>query len=365
MKILDKYIAKNFLIGYAIAFCVLLGLRIMIDLFVNLDEFTEHMDMGTFAVIKNISSFYCLNGLVYFRDFAGMITVVAASFSLGKMIRSNELVAIIASGISLKRVIAPIIMLSLILTGLLVIDQEFLIPPFADKLVRSQDDLPGEETYDVWFLSDNNGSLICSERFNVKTSTLEKPTIIVRTRKAQSAIWNVTGKISADKAIYDYKENRWDLIGGKLTEKDSVKQSQPITFYASDITPKDIPVRRSARNKTLLSSRQLSALAQQGTKIKDRAELYSQKHFRITDPFINLVMLMVSLPILVRRDPKTMKSAILISFAATTACFITTFVCKMMAAEQVFGMVSPQFWAWLPLFIFTPIAFLELDSMKS
>ena len=40
MKILDKYIAKNFLIGYVIAFCVLIGLRVIIDLFVNLDEFT-------------------------------------------------------------------------------------------------------------------------------------------------------------------------------------------------------------------------------------------------------------------------------------------------------------------------------------
>ena len=40
MKILDRYVANNFLIGYCIALCVLVGLRIIIDLFVNLDEFT-------------------------------------------------------------------------------------------------------------------------------------------------------------------------------------------------------------------------------------------------------------------------------------------------------------------------------------
>ena len=40
MRILDRYVGKNFLIGYFIAFCVLTGLRIIIDLFVNLDEFT-------------------------------------------------------------------------------------------------------------------------------------------------------------------------------------------------------------------------------------------------------------------------------------------------------------------------------------
>ena len=142
MKILDRYVAKNFLVGYVIAFCVLIGLRIIIDLFVNLDEFTEHADLTAVAVIKNILVFYALNCTLYFREFAGMITVVAASFSFSKMVHSNELVAVMASGVSLKRVIAPIVFLALLLTGVLVIDQEFVIPSLADKLVRSHDDIP-------------------------------------------------------------------------------------------------------------------------------------------------------------------------------------------------------------------------------
>jgi hypothetical protein len=74
---------------------------------------------------------------------------------------------------------------------------------------------------------------------------------------------------------------------------------------------------------------------------------------------------MVCLPILVCRDPKSMKTAIMISFATTGACFIVTFACKMLATEAVFDRVIPEFWAWLPVFIFAPIAFLELDSMKT
>ncbi len=365
MKILDRYIAKSFLTGYAIAFCVLIGLRIIIDLFVNLDEFTEHADLGALAVIKNILSFYALNSMLYFRDFAGMITVVAAAFSLGKMVRSNELVAVMASGISLKRVIGPIVILALLLTGLLVVDQEFLIPPLADRLVRGQDAVPGQESYDVWFISDGRGSLICSQRFDVKTSTLHKPTIITRRKTAKLGIWQVTGRISAERAVYNNKAARWDLINGRFIEIGPTKAVQPIAFYTTDITPKDIPVRRKARHKTLLSSHQLAVLATQRTKIKDLAQLYSQKHFRITEPIINLVMLMVCLPILVCRDPKSMKSAISISFATTAACFITTFICKMFATEVVFDRVMPELWAWLPVFIFAPVAFIELDSMKT
>ena len=365
IKILDKYIAKNFLIGYAIAFCVLIGLRIIIDLFVNLDEFTEHANLGVFVVVRNIIGYYTLNSMLYFRDFAGMITVVAAAFSLGRMIRSNELVAVMASGVSLKRVIVPIVLLSVLLTGVLVIDQELLIPPLSDKLVRGQDALPGQEKYDVWFIDDDNGSLICTEQFDVKTSTMYKPTIITRSRKPDSVVWEITGRIFAEKAVYNPKTQSWDFTNGLIIEKGSITGAQPIAYYKSNITPKDIPVMRRAHNITMLSSHQLSVLASQKTRIKDLAQLYSQKHFRLTDPVISMVMLMISLPILVCRDPKSMKLAIVISFAATTGCFITTFICKMLATEAVFDRIIPEFWAWLPVFIFAPIAFLELDSMKT
>jgi hypothetical protein len=74
---------------------------------------------------------------------------------------------------------------------------------------------------------------------------------------------------------------------------------------------------------------------------------------------------MISLPILVCRDPKSMKSAVMISFGTTAACFISTFICKILATEVVFDRVMPELWAWLPVFVFLPIAFIEFDSMKT
>jgi lipopolysaccharide export system permease protein len=378
MKILDKYVAKNFLVGYAIAFCVLLGLRMVIDLFVNLDEFTEHADIGVLSVIGNIFTYYGLQSTLYFRDFAGMITVVAAAFSLGKMVRYNELIAMMASGVSLKRIIAPIVILAISLTGLLIIDQELVIPSLSNKLVRGQDALPGEESYNVWFISDANGSLICSKKFDVKSSTLHEPIIITRRKELDSLVWTPTGWIEAEKATYDFQSRSWLLTRGIFTPIPKLGSQQPdagsqntliarmsLPAYHTDITPKDIPVRRRAEHKTLLSSRQLSQLAAEGTKLKDLAFLYSQKHFRITDPVMNLIMLLVCLPVLVCRDPKSMKSAIAISFAITAASLVVGFVCKLLATEELFGIVVPELWAWLPIFIFAPIAFIEIDSMKT
>lgn len=364
MKLLDKYIAKNFLIGYGISFAVLIGLRILIDLFVNIDEFAEHSDLGMMVVLYNIVDFYALQTTLYFRDFAGMITVVAAVFSLGRLVRNNELVAIMASGVSLKRVIVPIVVLSIIFAGVFVVDQELIIPPLAPKLVRSQDALPGEESYRVDFISDANGALICARQYDVKNSAFYLPTIYTRIRIPNTLRWSVTGLITAKEAVYNYKTKRWDLKEGFYTEKAYAKPPVKISYFESDIGPKDVPIRYRSGNKTLLSWHQLSQLALSGTKIKDVAQLYSQKHFRITDPIINLIMLLISLPLLVCRDPKTMKTAMVMSFIVTTACFIITFVCKLLAAEVLFN-IMPEVWAWLPIIIFFPVAFVELDSMKT
>ncbi|MGA2069996.1 MAG: LptF/LptG family permease [Sedimentisphaerales bacterium] len=376
MKILDKYVAKNFLIGYAIAFGVLIGMRITIDLFTNLDEFTSHANLNSLSIIANIFTYYSLQSTLYFRDFAAMITVVAAAFSLGKMVRYNELIAMMASGISLKRVITPIVLLAIVFSGLLIIDQELIIPALGPKLVRSSDDIPGKESYKVWFITDASGSLISAKKFYADSSTFEYLIVVTRSKKPDALIWEPTGIIEASKATYDFKKQTWLLTDGFFTpipklsshqpgRQNAVASRTPLFTYHTDITPTDIPIRRKSELKSLLSSMQLSQLASQGTQLKDLANLYSQKHFRITDPIMNLVMLLVCLPVLVCRDPKSMKSAVAISFAITAASLVVGFGCRILATEDVFGRIVPELWAWLPVFIFAPIAFLEIDSMKT
>jgi lipopolysaccharide export system permease protein len=290
------------------------------------------------------------------------------------MVRNNELVAIMASGVSLKRVIAPIIILAIALTGLLVIDQELILPSISHKLVRGQDAVPGEETYNVWFINDANGSLICSRKFDAKTSTLYEPVILIRRQIPGSLVWTPTGWIEAQSATYDTQGQCWRLAGGIYTPIPKLDSAEgravdikrvPIADYHTDLSANDIPIRRKAEFKVLLSSSQLTQLAAEGTKLKDLALLYSQKHFRITDPLMNMVMLLVCLPVLVCRDPKSMKNAIAVSFVITSASLVVCFICKLFATEEFFGRIAPELWAWLPIFIFAPIAFIELDSLKT
>jgi lipopolysaccharide export system permease protein len=372
MKTLDRYIAKNFLNGYFIALGVMVGMFLAVDLFLNLDEFAEQSDVGVVPMLVNIAQFYSVRSVLWFRDLGGMVIVIAAVFSLARMTRNNELIAIMASGVSLKRILAPILFLALLLTGLLAADQEFLIPRLSGELTRKQDQLPNEAAYDLWFLGDANGSLVCCQRYEEKEQTMHHPLVILRERE-DADTWRVVGRIQALRATYDIERKGWVLEEGVklrvptsgLAELD-VTDDEAVDFYATNLSPRELPLRRREGFKSLLSLRQLTEMERDpGTRSTELADIALQKHSRITAPIINLIMLMVALPVLVCRDPRDMKTAILVSFLTTGACFVVSFLCSLYATEVFFGQVRPAFFSWLPIFIFFPIALVQIDAMRT
>lgn len=384
MKILDRYIAKNFLYGYFIVLFVMIGMFLTVDLFLHLDEFSEHLGKTDAAgnvltakdIVKNIGRYYMVQSSLWYRDLGGMVIVVAAVFSLARMTRNNELIAIMASGVSLKRILAPILLLSLLLTGLMVVDQELLIPRLSHELTRKHDDLPQAGMYDLWFIGDDKASLISSPQYEESTQTLHHPVIILREPVQEAAhVYRVVGRITAEQAVYDRQRGGWVLTNGSLLpvteaseelELTADRQAQAIEFYASSLTAEDIPIRRREEFKSLLSLKQLTELQHSsGTRRTDMADLALQKHTRVTGPMVNIIMLMVALPVLVCRDPRAMKTAILVSFATTASCFLVVFLCRLFATEVIFGHVWPAFWTWTPIFLFFSIAVVQIDSMRT
>lgn len=373
MAQLDRYIAKNFLVGYFIAFFVLIGLCIMLDLFVNIDEFMEQSNQGMGKVLIHIAAYYGPQAALWFRHLAGIITVIAAVFSLARMTKNNELIAVMASGISLKRILAPILTLAVLLTGLQVIDEEVVIPRLASELTRGRDEVGMPRRYSFWFISDPKGNLFCGQEYDESTGMLLNPFIVLRQQEPAAQRWSVIGQIDAEWAVYDAARQGWAFEKGRqmnVLPEDAVPTAltsvEPVDFFPSSLQPQEIALRRQEGYKSLLSLPQIETLLKNpGTRKTDMAELILQKHSRIVDPIMNLIMLMVALPVLIRRDPREIKSAILISFVTTTGCFIAVFLCKLFATESIGGRVLPELWVWAPVFLFLPIALLQIDSMKT
>src|SRR3954451_22093892 len=135
MKILDRYVLISFLKNYLISFMVLVGLYIVLDLVFNFDELIEVQTHGAgggggasfLAVLYVIWDYYFYQVFLIYAQLSGVIAVVAASFTLVRMSRFNELTATLAAGMPLLRIATPIIIASLVLNVLLLADQEAVI----------------------------------------------------------------------------------------------------------------------------------------------------------------------------------------------------------------------------------------------
>src|SRR5262245_19271038 len=139
MWILDRQRYWAFFKAYVICFVALVGLYVVIDAFSNLDEFAKRAD-GALELFQVMGRFYLVHMTEFYDRLCGVIGMMAAIFTVTWMQKNNELLAMLAAGISTQRVIRPVIVASVLVSGLAVANQEWLMPGVADELMKSHDD---------------------------------------------------------------------------------------------------------------------------------------------------------------------------------------------------------------------------------
>ena len=214
MRLLDRYVVRSFLTSAFLWLIVMLSLRIATDLFINMDEFAESDE--SFAEVSSwIATYYASHSLVYFAELGGVLIVASAAFTIARMNRTNELTAMMASGVSLHRVLLPIILCSVLLSFVIVADRELLIPRYAHLLVRNEDEVLGIEGFSVRFLTDDNRSAWWSVWFRPAEQTMRQPTVLIRDEKYQ-ALGRVTGAKARPGSLDGQKG--WVLTGVEGTD---------------------------------------------------------------------------------------------------------------------------------------------------
>src|SRR5436190_12280974 len=177
MKIMDRYVITTFLKNYFIAFFVLVGLYIVLDMVFKFDDIiqiqqrsAEQGVQSVFALVWDLADFYFYQALGFFVQLAGIIPGVAASFTLLRLTRFNELTAFLAAGVPLLRIATPIILCAVLLSGLVVIDQELVIPNIIPKLMRKYDNLRGSgPTFQIPAMQDSSRGLLIAGRYHPPT----------------------------------------------------------------------------------------------------------------------------------------------------------------------------------------------------
>ncbi len=379
MKILDRYLLVSFFKNYILSFMVLVSLYIALDMVFNFDDLVEPPksltsgSLSTLQIVVDISAYYFYQTPLIFAYLSGMIAVVGAAFTLLRLSRFNELTAILAAGVSLRRVALPIILAGVALNALLLADQEILIPAILPKLIRSHEEMhiPTPKSYPVQFVRDENNGLLSAARYTppgqAGPATIEILDVIERDEEMRPC-----GHLSADSAVYDDKTKAWRLTNGvhvKILRPQDARPEPPEKrdVYKSDITPDEIALWRGGQYVQLLPTRRINQLLAR-PKSYGRADLLRTKNLRLTQPIANVILLLLACPTVMTREVGRLKTAAMRCLILTGLCMGTVFLAYQLSAtppSPQWASLWPPLMAWLPIFIFGPMSVALLDAVKT
>jgi len=112
MRILDRYVLRNFLEPFLLCFFGLIAIWLVYDLYDNGPDFVEYH-----VPLKTIGRFYLSQLPAITLLSLPIALLLALLFSLSKMSRHNEIISMLTAGRSLERMLVPLTMVGIICTG--------------------------------------------------------------------------------------------------------------------------------------------------------------------------------------------------------------------------------------------------------
>jgi lipopolysaccharide export system permease protein len=362
MLTIDRYIVSTLLRSYVILLAAGLGMYIVFDLLINLDDFIENRELSFTEIINTIFDYYGHNLPLYFSQLAGPAMTFAAAFTLAMMLRNNEMTALVSAGMPLQRLAVPVFACSLGLVAVWMVNREFLLPAFAPQIARDREDMIGARTRGIDFARDDNKAILRAGAINLPERRLER--VVIIEPKAQGSYI-----IQADAATYDPQRRTWLLDGGRrilesgAPEDSSVLESgirrEPVGEYHFTLTPEELILRQSAEWSSMLSLRQMNELVH-SRNLPNLATIVKNRHIWLTQPVLQMLLLALTVPFFLRREPYSVLVAGGKALLLGGAFFATGFFAHSMIAAQHAALL-----AWIPILIFGPIAALLMANTRT
>jgi lipopolysaccharide export system permease protein len=125
LKIIDVYIIRKFIGTYFYAILLIVGIAVVFDVAEKMDDF-----VGKDAPLKAIIFDYYMNFIPYFANlFSSLFTFIAVIFFTSKMAYNTEIIAILSSGVSFKRMMFPYFISAAFIAVFSFLLTSFVIPP--------------------------------------------------------------------------------------------------------------------------------------------------------------------------------------------------------------------------------------------
>ncbi|MGD9693063.1 MAG: LptF/LptG family permease [Phycisphaerales bacterium] len=327
MTILDRYIARHFLLNVLVLLVLFSSLFIAIDVVLNMNKFVSAGaklagSQGTLrhvvATIVWIIDYWGPRLLLTLNLLLGMVLVTAMGFTCVQLVRRRELVAAVASGVSLHRLTRPFLLIALLVGGVQVLNQEVLVPAVAPLLTRSPEDALHRDLREtsVPLLKDGQSRLFFAAKFNKRERSLQNARIWERDNQGR-----VVRTIDAEHAVWD--RDAWILERPRISD---IPNPPERLRLPTDLDPTAIGARLFAYYGRNLSwaqiDRMLSSSGPVDTATRDRFDRI--RFGRFSTVLCNILALIIALPFYLVREPRnmavqTLKCAPLVSAALLAA----------------------------------------------
>lgn len=352
IKILDVYIIRKFLGTFFFALGLIIMIAIVFDISEKIDDFLEKD-----APIKAIVFDYYLNFIPYFANlFSPLFIFISVIFFTSRLAANTEIVAILASGISFKRLLMPYLFGATVLAIVSLYLNNFVLPksnvsrtkfeveyirnPFVYKNRHVHRQIsPGQYVY---FESYNNfeniGYQFSYEKFdNGKMSY----------------------KILADRIFWDSTKTQWTLEN-YFTRRLNGMNEDIRSGYRHDttfaFTPADFNRRINYAVETMDYSELNNFIKSETMRGSEEVVFYQiEKHKRFSYPFATFILTLIGVAISSRKVRGgigvQLGLGILLSFAYILFMQVsTTFATN--------GNVPALIAVWIPNMVFTGVAIL-------
>lgn len=125
LKRIDWYIIKQFLGTYVFAIALIIAISVVFDINEKIDKFLKPE-----VPLKAIVFDYYMNFIPYFVNlFSPLFTFIAVIFFTSKLADNSEIIAMLASGMSFRRLMKPYAISAAIIAFITFILNAFIIPP--------------------------------------------------------------------------------------------------------------------------------------------------------------------------------------------------------------------------------------------
>ncbi len=366
MTILDRMYFVAFVRNYLIVLACVLSLYIVVDLFMNLNDFTNQR--GNFAsTARHIAGYYSVQVTLIFDKLSEFITVIAAVFTVSWMQRSNELLPQLSAGAPTLRVIRPILLGSICSLALGPINTELVIPQMAESLSVPRDDPALEKPTKVRGAFD----AVTKEHY-VGDDAYRRELKVVRFEYTSSADTS-SGLIhlTAAEAIYvpegSAKQSRGWLLYNATPDSlpdplpEGLVRLGPGQYF---LKTREVDFEQITRRPTWYVYAATPALwdllkKTEGGRQQSVAVLF---HMRLTRPLLGALMVLLALAIFLRDQNHGIFVSVGKCIVALAIFYAAVYLCKYLGEHDV---LPPPLAAWLPVIFAGPVILAMFDAVHT